>query len=268
MARMRIRGMAKILTTINLGRLQLLHRVVVLALPEIGPTSPTVARRATRGGLVLQPFGTRLASEGMSRADEPPGARDWRGLNAEVRAHGGFTVAQLCCGMAAADPSEACVAACYDTAAQALAMQFDGVELELPDTLQSTAPLQEMVQAVIDVWGADRVGVQLTPFAWVSGPDDQHAVGPYCELLTDLGDMEIGYVHVAGAVVPGRGDLLASPVGRHLRAAYPGLVIASGGFSPATAIAAVERRWADMVGLPLFTGDGEELLAAIEEATR
>lgn len=45
-------------------------------------------------------------------------------------------------------------------------------------------------------------------------------------------------------------------------------MIASGGFSPATAIAAVERRWADMVGFPLFIGDGDELLAAIEGATR
>ena len=110
--------------------------------------------------------------------------------------------------------------------------------------------------------------MQLAPFAWLSGPDDRRTVDRFCALLTDLSDMEIAYVHLAGTVAPGRGDLLASPVGRHLRAAYPGIVIASGGFTPAAAIAAVERRWADLVGFPLYTGDGDELLAAIERAAR
>ena len=263
---------AKILTTINLGPLQLLHRVVVIMLPDFagGPTSLKVARHATRGGLVLQPFGAPLDLVGTAPARSPLPGRYWRALNHAVHAKDGFIVAQLFCSDIAtiADHPEACLAACRDMAVQALAMQFDGAELEAPGAPQPEVPLLDMVQVLIDVWGADRVGVQLAPFAWMSGPDDQRAVRPFSALLADLSDMEIAYVHLAGAVVPGRGDLLASPLGRHLRAAYPGILVASGGFTPATAIAAVEGRWADMIGSPLPAGDGGDLLAAVRQAAR
>ena len=189
-------------------------------------------------------------------------------MNDAVRAKGGFTVAQLSCSTTAAtvDQSETCLAACRDMAVQALAMQFDKAELEAPGAPQPMPALLDMVQVLIDVWGADRVGVQITPFAWMSALDDQRAVGPFSALLADLSDMEIAYVHLAGVIIPGRSDLLVSPLGRHLRAAYPGILVASGGFTPATAIAAVEGRWADMIGFSLPAGDGDDLLSAIRRS--
>jgi len=262
---------AKILTTINLGPLQLFHRAVVMAPPSFtgGPGAPKVARHAARGGLVLQPVEAPLGLAGSAPSRSPSPGWDWRALNNVVRAKGGFTVAQLSCSTTAAtvDQSEARLAACRDMAVQALAMQFDGAELEAPGAPQPAA-LLDMVQVLIDVWGADRVGVQIAPFAWMSAPDDQRAVRPFSALLADLSDMEIAYVHLAGAIVPGRGDLLASPLGRHLRAAYPGILVASGGFTPTTAIAAVEGRWADMIGFPLPVGDGDDLLAAVRQYAR
>ena len=191
-------------------------------------------------------------------------------MNDAVRAKGGFTVAQLSLSTAATtvDRPEACLAACRDMAVHALAMQFDGAELEAPGAPQLIPVLPDMVQVMIDVWGADRVGVQIAPFAWMSAPDDRRAVRPFSALLADLSDMEIAYVHLAGAIVPGHGDLLASPLGRHLRAAYPGIIVASGGFTPATAIAAVEGRWADMIGFSLPASNGDDLLAVVRRSAR
>ena len=246
--------MAKILTPINLGPLQFSHRVVVKALPS---GSDALSRpNDPRGGLILQPF--------EPSADRATVARDraWRYEDCS-------TIAQLSCTTATtAHQSERHQAAWRDLAMQAAGMPFDGAELDAPGALPSLPTLLDRVQILIEVWGADRVGVQITPFAWLPALDDQRPAGVLSDLLAELSDMEIAYVHLAGAVVPGRGDLLASPLGRHLRTAYPGILIASGGFTPSTAIAAVERRWADMIGFPSPTDDGDDPLAAVEKTAR
>ncbi len=109
--------------------------------------------------------------------------------------------------------------------------------------------------------------MQLGPFAWMSQFEDTRlAEGFYCQLITSLGELEIAYVHVAGAYTRDRGDLSLSPSRKRLRHAYPGMLIASGAYAPASAIGAVESRWADAIAFPMMMGDGASLLAAIRSA--
>jgi 2,4-dienoyl-CoA reductase-like NADH-dependent reductase (Old Yellow Enzyme family) len=88
----------------------------------------------------------------------------------------------------------------------------------------------------------------------------------YCQLIASVVEMEIAYVHVAGASAQDRGDLSLSPIGLRLRHVFPGMLIASGAYTPAGAIAAVESRWADAIAFTMMMGDGATLLAAIRSA--
>ena len=266
--------MAKLLTPINIGPLTLSHRVCLLGPPKPWWPLPAsdVARLATPGGLVIQSFSLQPGELEISTEAGTPCAGEWRRLTDAVRAKGGVTIAQIACCAAAKsadeDEVDALLARCRDMATLAREAAFDGAELDAAGSVppEPATPLLENVQALIDVWGADRIGVQLAPFAWMSGPEDERAAGPFGRLLSALSEMEVAYVHLAGTVTPGCGDLSTSPLGRRLRAAFPGMLIASGAFTPASAIAAVESRWADAIGFSLIAGDGISLLAAISDA--
>ena len=62
------------------------------------------------------------------------------------------------------------------------------------------------------------------------------------------------------------GELSSSPLGRHLRRAFPGMLIASGTYTPTSAIAAVESRWADAVAFTTTIGGSASLLVQIHDA--
>ena len=266
--------MAKLLTPINIGPIALSHRVIILT-PRKLPwqlATADVARQMTPGGLVIQSFLPDRAVLEPSLEEGAPQAPVWRRLNEAVRAKGGFIIAQIACGASPTPNDEAEVNAMLtayrDAAMLARAAAFDGAELDAAACvpLQPAILLLEKVQALIDVWGADRTGVQLAPFAWMSAPEDERAAEPFARLLAALNDMEIAYIHLAGTVTPGRGDLSTSPLGRNLRSAFQGILIASGAYTPADAIAAVESRWADAIGFTMIAGDSHDLLTAIKAA--
>ncbi len=156
-------------------------------------------------------------------------------------------------------------------AARAKAAGFDGVEIHgangyLPDqflqdgtnhrTDDYGGPIEnrarfllEVTQAAIKVWGADRVGVRLSPSGsygamWDSDP--QATFGYAAARLDDLG---IAWLHVVEPRIRGT-ELIAQaePVAaRHLRAIFRGTLIAAGGFDGASAEAILESGDADAV---------------------
>lgn len=263
---------AKILTPINLGPLYLRHRAVIMARPDSDDSLDDLAgiRLAAQGGLLLQPFEASISPAETAPARSPPLGKNWQTLTNSVRAKGGFTVAQLSCfaNTTNVDLPDACVTACRAMAMLALASQFDGAELALRGVPRGAPALLDMVEVLIDVWGPDRVGVQIAPFAGTSELIDEGVLATFRALLADLSEMEIAYVHLSGAIVPGQEDLIATPLMRQFRAAYPGILIASGGFTPKTAIAAVKGRWADLIGFPLHAGDGDDILAALAQSAK
>jgi 2,4-dienoyl-CoA reductase-like NADH-dependent reductase (Old Yellow Enzyme family) len=252
----------KLLTFVDLGALVLSHRVVVFVPPKHGRRiAPAYARPGPSGGLVIQPFLPDPNIWGPSVREHLPSARMWSRINEAVHAKGGTSVAQVSSAALSHETESECLAS-------ARAAGFDGIEINATphDGPLSAKLLLETVQATIDVWGSDRVGVQLAPFAWMAGRDDKRAVGFYRQLLAAMAEMEIAYLHLSGAVTPDRGDLSTSALGQCLRKSFQGMVIASGLYTPSSAIAAVESRWADAVGFSLVTGYGDQLIRAIRAA--
>jgi N-ethylmaleimide reductase len=111
--------------------------------------------------------------------------------------------------------------------------------------------LSEIVDTLSTVWGADRVGVRLSPFGTLNGVTDDDPLGLFTHVLRTLCDQEVAYVHLLRHTDgPGSAHALAggSPEMARLRSAFPGMLVLSGGFTRRSAINAVQSRRADAVG--------------------
>lgn len=177
---------------------------------------------------------------------------------------------------------ERTIGANVDVAQRAKACGFDGIELDgavsgdtriflpSPTNMRSDRhdnPMMhevlftlELVEALAQIFGRDRVGVRLSPFPERGAPEGVGEV--FMETLRALHDQEIAYVHLTGAVPlepATTGAFRPAPAADALRRAYPGMMIASGNFNLAQAIDLVESRWADAICLPVTRIDAEFL---------
>ena len=159
-------------------------------------------------------------------------------------------------------------------AANAKDAGFDGVELNgadgyLPDqflqdrtntridryggSMESrTYFLFEVIETLHEVWGADRVGVRLSPFGELNDISDSAPTELFTETMRSLYDRDLAYVHLVRTTSDGHIDdhrLLDRPVAARLRSAFPGVLITSGKYSQSEAIEIVQSRWADAVGI-------------------
>jgi N-ethylmaleimide reductase len=142
-------------------------------------------------------------------------------------------------------------------ARNALAAGFDGVELHgangylLEQFLHSRSNrrtdiyggsienrarlLIEVTEAVIEVWGADRVGVRLSPFGTYNDMGDADPIGLYRYVLSRLSELNIAYVSLIEAR-PGAGMEIGAPRGiDELHAFWPKTLILAGGFTKESA---------------------------------
>ncbi|MBB2156796.1 alkene reductase [Gluconacetobacter diazotrophicus] len=156
-------------------------------------------------------------------------------------------------------------------AARAKAAGFDGVEIHgangyLPDqflqdgtnhrTDDYGGPIEnrarfllEITQAAIDVWGADRVGVRLSPSGTYGSMSDSNPQETFGYVAEKLDGMGIAYLHVVeprirGTELIAEGDAVAA---RDLRGVFSGTLIAAGGFDGAGAEAIIRAGDADAV---------------------
>jgi N-ethylmaleimide reductase len=159
-------------------------------------------------------------------------------------------------------------------AERALAARFDGVEVHaangylLDQFLQDganrrtdryggtpagrTRLLREVVAAVTDVWGADRVGVRISPLNPTNGMHDSDPAATFTRAAQDLDRLGVAYLHV---VEPGVNGTLSEPA--HLKSPYLGsrffrllfsrTIIAAGGHTARTGAARIERGDADLI---------------------
>jgi N-ethylmaleimide reductase len=107
--------------------------------------------------------------------------------------------------------------------------------------------LLAVVEAVVSVWGADKVGVRLAPSGTFNDMSDSAPETLFTYVFTQLNSFNLAYVHVV--------DALESDI-RHgakvvelaaLRAAYKGKLIVCGGYDYARANAAIAQGLADAV---------------------
>jgi N-ethylmaleimide reductase len=153
-------------------------------------------------------------------------------------------------------------------ARNALAAGFDGVEIHgangylLEQFLQTRTNhrsdayggsienryrlLGEVAKAVVDVWGADRVGVRLSPFGNANDSGEADPLPLYGHAIRELGKLGLGYLHLIESRDPADADrpTLATDAQRPL---WPGVVILAGGFDGASGERVVLNGQADAV---------------------
>ncbi|HEY0799975.1 MAG TPA: alkene reductase [Steroidobacteraceae bacterium] len=157
-------------------------------------------------------------------------------------------------------------------AERALRAGFDGVELHgangyLPDqflqdgsnarTDEYGGPIEnrarfllEVTDALISVWGADRVGVRIAPSGTYGSMHDSDPETTFGYVTEQLDKRGIGYLHVVEPRVKGTetiGEVHDPVAARHLRPKFTGTLIAAGGFTKETADAIIEAGHADIV---------------------
>jgi N-ethylmaleimide reductase len=159
-------------------------------------------------------------------------------------------------------------------AERALAARFDGVEVHaangylLDQFLQDganrrtdryggppanrTRLLREVVDAVTDLWGADRVGVRISPLNPTNGMHDSAPATTFTQAAQDLDRLGVAYLHV---VEPGVNGTLSEPAhlesphlgSRFFRPLFSRTIIAAGGHTARTGGARIERGDADLI---------------------
>jgi N-ethylmaleimide reductase len=112
--------------------------------------------------------------------------------------------------------------------------------------------LMEVAQAVIGVWGADRVAVRLSPYGIANGSGEVDPVPLYSHVIQSLDPLGLAYLHFieprsSGA---GRAEVNHQNVPSAMvlfRPIWRGVLITAGGFTGETAEAAIAAGHADAI---------------------
>jgi N-ethylmaleimide reductase len=159
-------------------------------------------------------------------------------------------------------------------ARNALRAGFDGVEIHgangylIEQFLQShtnlrtdryggsianrTRFLMEIAQAVIDVWGVERVGVRLSPYGVANDSGEADPMPLYTHVIESLDPLGLAYLHFVEPRSSGAGRAEVNhqnvPSAMVLfRPIWSGVLISAGGFTGETAEAAIAAGHADAV---------------------
>lgn len=121
----------------------------------------------------------------------------------------------------------------------------------------------EVVTAVIDVWGSNRVGLRISPLNSYNSMIDSDPVGLASWLAQRLNDFELAYLHVM------RGDFFSQQTGdviTPVREIYRGILVSNMGYSPEEAETALEQGQLDAVAFGTSFLANPDLPARIQAA--
>jgi N-ethylmaleimide reductase len=110
--------------------------------------------------------------------------------------------------------------------------------------------LLDVTEAAASVFGANRVGVRLSPSGSFGGMSDSDPVATFSYAAAQLNALGLAYLHVIEPRVVGSQtvDEGAAPVAsRMMRKVFSGPIIAAGGFDAVSATAAIQDSDADLV---------------------
>lgn len=110
--------------------------------------------------------------------------------------------------------------------------------------------LLEVTNAVASVWGADRVGVRLSPSSQYNAMSDSNPAATFGYAASQLNKFGLAYLHVIEPRITGNEDVgedLPPVAAAQLRRSFQGPLLAAGGFQPDSAEAIIERGDADLV---------------------
>jgi len=113
----------------------------------------------------------------------------------------------------------------------------------------------EITEAVVAVWGPQRVGYKLSPHFAGYSMSDSNPVETFTYLAEQLNSRQVGYLHVAeaiaGPMAAPAGTVRVTPI---LRDKFSGTMIVNGGYDARSGHAAIARGEADLVafGVPFL----------------
>ena len=113
----------------------------------------------------------------------------------------------------------------------------------------------EVTEAVVAVWGPERVGYKVSPNSAFNSMSDSDPIATFSYFADELSRRGLLYLHategVAGPMAPPAGAILAAP---ELRKRFKGTLILNGGYDAPSADAAIARGAADLIafGVPFL----------------
>ena len=113
----------------------------------------------------------------------------------------------------------------------------------------------EVTRAVVDIWGADRVGIRFSPGGVFNDMHDSDPLATFSHVLAQLVPFGLAYAHITEVTAQDIAHGATRGVGpRELRPVYPGVIVTAGGFTRDTGDQAIAEGWADAVayGVPFL----------------
>lgn len=107
--------------------------------------------------------------------------------------------------------------------------------------------LLEVMQAVISVWGADRVGVRLSPVGRFNDMFDSDPKTLFSAVVENLNALKLAYLHVVEKEFSAEVDNAQGFDARELRDVYDGVYMANAGYDQAHAEQAIVQGRADLI---------------------
>ena len=115
-------------------------------------------------------------------------------------------------------------------------------------SLENRARLQlEVIAAVSEVWGSDRVGVRLSPGGPFNDMCDCHPQETFGYVVRQLAPLNLAYLHLIEPSPPQGEHPMPDLSARFFRPLYPGTLIVAGGYTLERANAALQSGLADLV---------------------
>ncbi|EEF59689.1 alkene reductase [Pedosphaera parvula] len=128
---------------------------------------------------------------------------------------------------------------------------------EYGGSVQNRARLTlEVTEAVVSVWGADRVGIRFSPGGVFNDMHDSNPLVTFGHVLKELTPLKLAYAHITQVTAQDIAHGATGGVGpRELRPFYPGNIVTAGGFTHETGNQALAEGWADAIayGVPFLS---------------
>jgi N-ethylmaleimide reductase len=114
----------------------------------------------------------------------------------------------------------------------------------------------EVTRAVVDVWGADRVGIRFSPGGVFNDMRDSNPLATFGFVLSQLEPLGLAYAHITRVTAQDIAHGAVEGVGpRELRPFFKGVIVSAGGFTKESGNAALAEGWADAIafGVPFLS---------------
>jgi N-ethylmaleimide reductase len=116
-------------------------------------------------------------------------------------------------------------------------------------SMQNRARLTiEVTEAVVGVWGAERVGIRFSPSGVFNDMQDSNPLATFSYVLGELNRFGIAYTHITQITAQDIAHGATAGVGpKELRPSWNGKIISAGGFTLESGNAALTEGWADAI---------------------